>query len=380
MSKKVLIIIPSIEYGGQEKVAVNTARMLSKEYSVTLFVFYRGNNEIDSSGINVISCGENQEDKFKIIHRLNKLNRLKKKFKYDVCLSFSPSANLINILTKKNEKILTSIRGYKSIFTKSSRLKLIQRRTDGIICVSKGIAEKVCSYYRINRKKVYVLYNSYDFDELERLSNESVNDYEFNQFTICNVSHMNEVKGIEHLLRAFTEVNKKDASIQLLLIGDGKLRDKLEEYSEILGVRENVTFMGYRENPHKYIKRSQLYVLTSENEGFPNSLVEAMIHIPVISADCETGPYEILTDGNIPHPEHNYTICPYGILVPNLSKSRNYTTNKLEKEELILANSILELKNNTSLYKHIMAEGRKRALEFNIKSYYRKLIEIIEKV
>lgn len=192
--KKILIIIPSIKYGGQEKVAVNTARMLAKEYDVTLFVFYRGEKEIDSSGLNVVSCEETTDTKIKIIYRLMKLYKLKKKYKFDVCLSFSPSANLINILTKRHERTLTSIRGYKSIFAKSSRFRVIQRKADGIICVSKAIADKVYSYYGIRREKVFVLYNAYDFEEIERLSQEIVDDYEFNKFTICNVSHMNEVK------------------------------------------------------------------------------------------------------------------------------------------------------------------------------------------
>ena len=341
-------------------------------------MFYRGEKEIDSSGLNVVSCEETTDTKIKIIYRLMKLYKLKKKYKFDVCLSFSPSANLINILTKRHERTLTSIRGYKSIFAKSSRFRVIQRKADGIICVSKAIADKVYSYYGIRREKVFVLYNAYDFEEIERLSQEIVDDYEFNKFTICNVSHMNEVKGIEHLLRAFSKVNKKDADTQLLLIGDGNLRDKLEEYTKILGIQDSVTFMGYRENPYKYVKKSQLYVLTSENEGFPNSLVEAMIYIPAISVDCETGPYEILTNGNSEHPKNRYSICPYGILTPNLAKSRDYATIQLEKEEIILADAILELKNDNSLYEHLKKAGRKRSLEYSIVSYYRKLIEIIE--
>ena len=156
---------------------------------------------------------------------------------------------------------------------------------------------------------------AYDFSEIERLSQGKVDDYDFSKFTICNVSHMNEVKGIEHLLRTFSEVNKKDENTQLLLIGDGNLRSKLEEYAKILGIQDSVTFMGYRKNPHKYVKKSNLYVLTSENEGFPNSLVEAMFHIPVISVDCETGPYEILTNENFEHPKHTYDVCSYGILL-----------------------------------------------------------------
>lgn len=375
--KKILIIIPSIRYGGQEKVAIKTARLLSKKYDVNILVFKRSENEIDASGLDILDCGSASSKIGSFFKRYITASNLKKTRNYNVSISFSPGANIINVMTKKGEQTITSIRGYRSIFSSSGKAKFLMRKADKMICVSQGIAEKVRAYYGMPKDWVQVLYNPYNVEEIKRMSKEDVDDYSFEGITICNVSHLNEVKGLEHLLRAFSIIHKRIPETNLLIIGDGSMRGQLKEMTEMMGLNHNVCFIGYRENPYKYLARSDLYIMTSENEGFPNSLVEAMVFMPVVSVNCETGPLEILSERFDIKIKNKYEVCEYGILTPPIQKTRNYSSYEIEREENIIADAAVRLLNDKELYFKLRETALNRASQFSEETYLNNLLTII---
>ncbi len=376
--KKILITLPSIRYGGQEKVAITTAKLLSRHYDVTLLVFYRSDKEMNPGEIPVVSCGEETAKGFKLLRRIRIVRRLKKQQQYYASISFSPSANLINVITKDKARTFTSIRGYNSLSSKSGKLRFLMRRADNVICVSEGIAAKVREHYKMPKERVSVLYNPYNFESIQQLGKEPVDDYDFQGFTLCNVSHLNEVKGLEHLLRAVMLIRRDIPDIRLLLVGDGVMRAPLEKLAKTLGLGDCVTFIGYRENPYKYVAKSELYVLTSENEGFPNSLVEAMFFGPVVSVNCKTGPSKILADESDTLPDHSYRVCKYGVLTPPVQKTRNYTTGAVEPEEKEIARAVVALLKNKDLYAQLKEAAYNRAHQFGEDIYLDSLIKLIE--
>jgi len=75
-------------------------------------------------------------------------------------------------------------------------------------------------------------------------------------------------------------------------------RKELEVLTENLNIKDKVYFVGFKKNPHNYVANSDLFVLSSKNEGLPNSLIEAIaVGVPVVSTNCLSGPSEILLDG-----------------------------------------------------------------------------------
>ncbi|MFV1980933.1 MAG: glycosyltransferase, partial [Rhodothermia bacterium] len=106
------------------------------------------------------------------------------------------------------------------------------------------------------------------------------------------------------LLRAFqTLLQSRDAN--LLILGEGEERAKLQGLIHDLGIEDHVLLPGYVENPWAYMSKADLFVLSSKWEGLPTVLVEALaLGIRVVSTDCEYGPRELLEDGR------------YGLLVP----------------------------------------------------------------
>jgi len=113
---------------------------------------------------------------------------------------------------------------------------------------------------------------------------------------ILTVGTMKLVKNQALLLRAFALLEGRDAT--LMFVGDGPERDALQSLARELGVVEKVTFVGFHADPTPFYETADLFVLSSDYEGFGNVIVEALAcGTPVVSTDCPSGPAEILDEG-----------------------------------------------------------------------------------
>lgn len=120
---------------------------------------------------------------------------------------------------------------------------------------------------------------------------------------IVTVGSMKVQKNHVLLLRAFAQLDRPKA--RLMFVGDGPRRNGLMALAQDLGVANQVIFAGFRPDPTPFYKTADLFVLSSDYEGFGNVIVEAMAcGVPVVSTDCRSGPAEILANGK------------YGRLVP----------------------------------------------------------------
>ena len=82
----------------------------------------------------------------------------------------------------------------------------------------------------------------------------------------------------------------------LVLLGERGEKEKIQKLAAEEGVADRVLFLGWKSNPYPYIKQAKLLLLTSDEEGMPRAVVEALIlHTPVVSTDCPSGPNEVLT-------------------------------------------------------------------------------------
>lgn len=113
---------------------------------------------------------------------------------------------------------------------------------------------------------------------------------------ILAIGRLEEVKGHRYLIKAFSKI--KDKSWRLEIIGDGSLKKELVQLSHDLGVSERVIFHGHLKTFDEHLKRSEIFVLPSIKEGFPNALVEAMsVPLACIAGDYYEGSIEIIHDG-----------------------------------------------------------------------------------
>lgn len=112
------------------------------------------------------------------------------------------------------------------------------------------------------------------------------------------VGRLEPQKGFEQLLSAFAAVAQKHLNWDLVILGEGTLRRKLEAQIRRDGLERRVWLPGRAGNMKAWYDHADLYVLSSRFEGFPNSLSEAMSHgLAAISFDCDTGPRDIIRHG-----------------------------------------------------------------------------------
>lgn len=126
--------------------------------------------------------------------------------------------------------------------------------------------------------------------------------------TIVTAGRLTEQKNHKLLIQAFAKISPHFPNYQLVILGDGPLKDQLMSAIEELGVKERVLLPGYTTNIGDKIKDASLFALSSDFEGMPNALMEAMaLGLPCISTDCDGGGARFLIEN-----EKNGLLVPKG--------------------------------------------------------------------
>lgn len=187
-------------------------------------------------------------------------------------------------------------------FTKRWILKQLARgvmvRADVLTCVSKDMVKQ---YREVFASPPHVcVYNIVD-DARSRVRMREPVDHPW----LCDESvpvlvaagRLAPWKGFADLIEAMALI-RVDRRARLLILGDGPLREELQNLIDARGLSGEVQLLGYVDNPLKYFSRAKVFVLSSLVEGLPNVLVEAMMcGCTPVATDCPTGPREVLQDG-----------------------------------------------------------------------------------
>ncbi len=181
--------------------------------------------------------------------------------------------------------------------------RLLYPNCDRIIAVSKGVAQDISRITKIPLKDICVLPNPVVDNGIKEMAEEEVEDPWFlnkKYPLILGAGRLTEQKDFETGIKAIKLVKEKGLKVRYVILGDGEKRKELQILIESLGLKDNVRILGFKNNPYKYMKRSDLFLLSSKWEGLPNALIEAMsLGVPVVSTDCPSGPWEILKGGTI---------------------------------------------------------------------------------
>jgi glycosyltransferase involved in cell wall biosynthesis len=173
--------------------------------------------------------------------------------------------------------------------------------TDQIIAVSGAVRESIVHYDRIDRQRIRVIHNGID---LSRFSGSTDRNgwrvglgIKTDEFVIGVIARLEEQKGHRFLLEALAQKPKILASLKVVIIGDGKLRSRLEAYSQEKGLASQVLFLGTQEPIFPILKALDLFLLPSLWEGFSVAILEAMAAgVPVIATRVG-GAEEVITSG-----------------------------------------------------------------------------------
>lgn len=173
---------------------------------------------------------------------------------------------------------------------------------DSVVGVSHGVSAEFAKIPELKRSRRYVIYNPVVSEYLTKKSRERADHPWLDRSAspvIIAIGKLIKRKDFASLLVAFARLRSWRPA-RLIVLGDGRLRQKLLSLAQMLGVAEHVDFLGFLENPYAFLARADLFVLSSRSEALPTVLIEAMAcGCPVVSTDCPFGPREILEDGRL---------------------------------------------------------------------------------
>lgn len=195
-------------------------------------------------------------------------------------------------------KFIQTIHSYKlkSYIPKNTFFaKLLYKNCQQFITVSQGINYKVSSKYSFISSQL--IYNPIDFETITKKAIESISD-DF-QYVLSAGSMNKNVKQFDKLIECYSKSELPSKSIKLVILGDGKLKNKWIKLVESLNLQEMVIFKGNVKNPFRYYKNALFTISTSKYEGMPMVLLESLAsETPVISWNYASGPSEIITHNN----------------------------------------------------------------------------------
>lgn len=223
-----------------------------------------------------------------------KLYRLHKELMFDRVITFkeNPLCAALPVCLFNQCKLIHSERDNPyNRDTLSSKVKMwLYRFADVIVFQTEGARDFFCD--KVRRKSVLI-------PNFVRIPNVQWNLEQSNK-SIVSIGRLNiRYKRQDVLIEAFAEIRKKHKDFVLIFYGDGDDKERLEKLCVSLGIKEDVRFLGKVPDASKKIQYDGIFVLTSDTEGIPNALMEAMaLGMPVVSTDCEPGGARLLIDSN----------------------------------------------------------------------------------
>lgn len=399
--RKLMLISPMLHQGGFERVCITTARLMEPYFDVTIVIFNSANIAYNVDGLHIMDINMGvQKGKLKkiwnIIRRSRRVRKLKREIRPDIAYSFGPSANMVNAFSKTGkEKVWLGLRNYTDI-EETVKIKLFVKLADLMICCSKDIEKELKLKFGFN--KTAVLYNLYDVDAIRAEAAAKEPELPFGETDqegrklkfLVSMGRDDDMKGFWHMIKVFCLIHKEIPESRLILMGAGSF-DKYKKLAEELKITDAIYFAGMQREPYKYLKKGDVYLLTSRNEGFPNALVEGMaLSLAPVSVNCKTGPAEILTENGdteslakiFEEKRKNKETCviegEYGILVPGMDKEPNCNPEDISEEEISMANIVTDLMKNDDRLKKYQKSAAERAHIFTYDNYVEQFLKLAD--
>lgn len=317
---RVTFIINSMAGGGAERVMATLlahSRDECAEFSVSLVLL---DDEPDDYEIpewvkvERLGCGGS------VWRSVSSLTKLFARNCPDATLSFLTRSNVANVLAMRGRGAsVISARIHTSVHLRAKpnmALRLAVRttypRANRVIAVANDLGADLCANFGVDAARIVSIPNPVDAARIKYLAGEPLPIRVDGEYILA-AGRLVGIKNFELLIRA---VAMSGLPHKVVILGDGPDRGDLTRLAQDVGLTNRVILPGRLQNPFPLIAGADLFALSSNGEGFPNVLVEAMaLAVPVVATDCPSGPSEILADaprGTI----HAATLSPYGVLTP----------------------------------------------------------------
>jgi len=219
----------------------------------------------------------------------------------DICVSYLSRSNCLNVwiswvfrhkaIISERVQTTSHLRTAPNAAFLKKIISATYKHAHCVIAVSQGVADDLADSFDVPPSRLAVIGNPIDGDRLRQLAAEPTELQPPRDYIVA-VGRLVPNKNFEMLFKAF---QRSGVDLDLLVLGEGPERDRLEHLAEELGIEKRVQLPGFMRNPYPVMAKAAFLVSCSNAEGFPNTLVEAMcLGLPVAATDCPSGPFEVL--------------------------------------------------------------------------------------
>lgn len=303
---KILFHLNCLEQGGAERVVSNLANQFAKEgYEVIVATQWQGENEFQlDKAVTRTHVGLKEEDKkknrvTKMWLRVKYLRQYIKEVNPDITIAFAHKANYRALMATIGMKVpvVISVRtdpvGHYDSLSDKIQIPLLFPRAAGCVFQTEGQREFFPEYLQ---KKSRIILNPVN-DKYLNVTAPYVKEK-----VVVQSGRLVDFKNQPMLIQAFLEVHKKHPDYELKIYGPDSLDGTKEILENIIKENHAETFihlMGGSDELEKQLPKASVYAFSSDWEGLPNALLEAMaLGMPIVATDCPCGgPRTVMTDG-----------------------------------------------------------------------------------
>lgn len=308
--KKILFVVESLSGGGAEKVLTTIIKNLNKEkYDVTVYSIVKTGVYVkDIENYCNLKYALNDYDyysmlgklfykfKIKFIYNLkiNFVYRWLIKEKYDIEIAFVEGFDTKLVAASPNKKSKKYAWVHSDMITNPhsdihfkniNQEKKAYYKFNKIFAVSNDVKKSFIKKFEISN--IEVQYNPIDSNEILKLSENGMINYDLNIINMITVGRLENQKGYDRLLKIVKQLKNEHYKFKLYILGEGSQREKYEQYIFENDLIDYVNLLGFKRNPYSYIKNADLFVCSSYAEGFSTVATEAIIlGLPIVTTEC----------------------------------------------------------------------------------------------
>lgn len=334
---KICLISDSLATGGAERVAANLSIFFESQKHDVQHVIVQDEIKYHYAG-SVFNLGQFKNESNNYLNKIKRFIILKQfidKNNFNFIIDFRVKNNFWQeLLVSKiiyKPKTIYCIHSFMLdlYFPKNKWLAKIIFKNKSIVAISEAIKTEI--EMRYNFKNVQVIYNAIELLTIQNQAKKIFNkEFEY----IVAAGTMTDNKQFDKIITSYSKSKLPDRNINLMLLGDGKNKLKLEKLTKNLNLEHQIVFIGRTENPYKYFAKAMFLVQASVNEGLPMVLIESLAcQTPVIAFDCKSGPSEIIINHQngllVENQNFSKLIEAMNLMINNATSYQSYKKNTI---------------------------------------------------
>jgi glycosyltransferase involved in cell wall biosynthesis len=357
-------LIVRMPIGGVENQLLSIVKLYDKRKYNVLLCCIKDLGELGLEakrcGINIIELGLMKSNRFDL-RIVWKILKVLKTHNIHILRTHQYVANLYGRLAAIFAKTPVVISSFHTLYTRPKRHRsflnrFLAEKSDFLVAVSNAVAEDMLKYDRVNRSKLRIIYNGVDLKKFNHLPDKEQCRKDLglpqNKIILGNVGNIVEAKNHKIILKVLVMLKRHD--IVALFVGEGRLKDELQNLSKKFGISDKVIFLG-KLHPEKiplFLRSLDIFCFPSLWEGFSTAVIEAMAAgLPVVASDI---------------PPHKEVVGDAAILTPTSDKDK-------------LAEALKMLIKNPSLSVTLSKKAKDRAGLFSIENTVKAYEDLFEK-